>query len=323
MRLAIKEADVLCVAPLATALAGYLVIVASPELFQAVFVLNLWLLGYQHVMATYSKLCFDRESFRRNQLLVVWLPPIILAAVYFLSAAGLAVLATIYFYWQWFHYTRQSWGIYRWLARGEKQAAPDLILVIIYGLPILGVLFRSWQAPDTFVSLPFYVLPVSTLALLIAGGVFAATLVWTIIRALMSATPVLPKSYPMAFLGSHLFVFSMAYFLIEDITLGWLFVNIWHNFQYVVFVWMSHRRKYAGGVEAGARFLSTLAQPKRWPIYVAVMIALSAAFYLAVQNALSLIIPSLVAYFAINFHHYVVDAVIWRAPKRKKTPLAS
>ena len=38
-------------------------VITNPNLFPAVFVLNGWLLGYHHVVSTYTRLTFDRESF--------------------------------------------------------------------------------------------------------------------------------------------------------------------------------------------------------------------------------------------------------------------
>src|SRR5262250_1372732 len=61
-------------------LSGWFV-TANPKLFPAVFVLNGWLLGYHHVVSTFTRLTFDKDSFRDHRFLVVWLPLIVLAAV--------------------------------------------------------------------------------------------------------------------------------------------------------------------------------------------------------------------------------------------------
>src|SRR5919106_6081899 len=96
----------------AIALLSGAIVVARPSLFGLVLFLDLWLLGYHHVVATYTRLCFDRNSFISHRFLVVWLPPIVLAATIALAVGfGPWVLATIYLFWQCFHYTRQSWGI--------------------------------------------------------------------------------------------------------------------------------------------------------------------------------------------------------------------
>ena len=88
------------------------IVVANPQLFPIILMLDLWLLGYHHVISTFTRLCFDKESLRRHRFLVFYLPVIVLLCC---AAAGWGigfwVLGTTYLYWQWFHYTRQSWGV--------------------------------------------------------------------------------------------------------------------------------------------------------------------------------------------------------------------
>jgi len=87
-------------------------VIGKPDLFPAVFVLNGWLLGYHHVVSTFTRLTFDRESFNEQRFLIVWLPLIVLAGVVLAWAIfGSWVLTTAYLYWQWWHYTRQSYGV--------------------------------------------------------------------------------------------------------------------------------------------------------------------------------------------------------------------
>ena len=94
------------------AVASGALVVMDARLFAPILMLDLWLLGYHHVISTYTRLCFDRGSFRRHRFLVLWLPFLVLAATLALALGfGLWVLGSIYLYWQWFHYTRQSWGV--------------------------------------------------------------------------------------------------------------------------------------------------------------------------------------------------------------------
>src|SRR3546814_263402 len=87
-------------------------VVAKPELFGLILLLDLWLLGYHHVIATYTRLCFDAASRRQHAFLLFGLPPLVLGAVVLLAAGlGTWTVPTLYLYWQWFHYTRQSWGV--------------------------------------------------------------------------------------------------------------------------------------------------------------------------------------------------------------------
>ena len=96
----------------ALALLSGLIVIARPDLFIYVLVADLWLLGYHHVISTFTRLAFDKNSFNENRALIVYLFPAVAAGVCLLAFfVGAWVITTIYLYWQWFHYTRQSWGI--------------------------------------------------------------------------------------------------------------------------------------------------------------------------------------------------------------------
>ena len=68
---------------------------------------------------------------------------------------------------------------------------------------------------------------------------------------------------------THFTIFSVGYLLIEDITYGWLVINIWHNAQYILFVWMFNTRRFKDGIDPEARFLSYISQPGRLWLYLA------------------------------------------------------
>jgi len=53
-----------------------LLAVAQPALLWPIIIVNLWLFGYHHVVATYTRLCFDKESFKRSRFLIFGLAPI-------------------------------------------------------------------------------------------------------------------------------------------------------------------------------------------------------------------------------------------------------
>src|SRR6185437_2260693 len=113
---------------------------------------------------------------------------------------------------------------------------------------------------------------------------------------------------------------GLAYILIPDITLGWLLVNIWHNGQYILFVWMFNARRFANGVDPKARFLSYISQEERLWLYMLVCLAITGLLYAGVLstigNALALgLTGTIVIYQIMNFHHYVVDMLIWKVRK--------
>jgi hypothetical protein len=124
---------------------------------------------------------------------------------------------------------------------------------------------------------------------------------------------------------THFSVFAVAYLLIDDVTYGWLVINIWHNAQYVLFVWMFNTRRFKNGIDQDARFLSYISQPGKLWLYLTACVGITGVLYWAVLGTLDALIFSglsatIVLYQIVNFHHYIVDARIWKvrhAPIRR------
>jgi hypothetical protein len=301
-------------------LSGALV-ASDPRWFAPLLILDLWLLGYHHVISTFTRLCFDRQSFRERRRLVLALPFAVCAGVTTLYVAvGPWSLATLYLYWQWFHYTRQSYGIeqvYRRKAPDTAPGDPRVDRLALYLLPLWGILHRSAQAPATFLGVELRALPVPALAVDIVGAAaLLALLGWAAPRARAALQGQLPAAHTL-YMSSHFAIFFVGYVLIENIDHGWLVLNVWHNLQYILFVWLFNARRFEGGVDPGARLLSTLSQPRNARFYFATCLAISTSVYLLIDQAVGSLALVLVVYQTINFHHYVVDGLIWKVRRRR------
>jgi hypothetical protein len=85
-------------------------------------------------------------------------------------------------------------------------------------------------------------------------------------------------------------------------------------------VWMFNRNRFKGGVQSEHRWLSTLSQPRNVAKYFGVTFGLTVLAYFSL-NGILIALPAstlpltLVAYQTINFHHYIVDSVIWKVRK--------
>ena len=105
---------------------------------------------------------------------------------------------------------------------------------------------------------------------------------------------------------------------------GWLAINVWHNLQYVLVVWMSNAKRYAAGDRSdGAVALAD--QPARARDDVLrVLPGDHDASSTRCSNRFTVLVMggglavTLGIYMGINFHHYIVDALIW---KRRKAAL--
>jgi hypothetical protein len=298
------------------------VVIWWPSLFVPILVIDIWLLGYHHVIATYTRLCFDRRSFSEHwPLVVLLLPSVAVATIIMAWSFGLWTVVSLYFYWQWFHYTRQSWGISRAYRAKDPNASYEdgwLDHAIFHALPILGILYRSYQDPGVFIGMELRVIPIAS-AVLDAAALATSLLLtlWVIRRVQACRHGRLAKVHTL-YMTTHFAVFAAAYLLIEDVTYGWLVINIWHNAQYVLFVWLHNTRRFAAGVDRGALLLSYISQPGRLWLYLASCLLIAGIVYLVILQTLDALLfaslsATIVLYQIVNFHHYIVDATIWKA----------
>ncbi|MDH3678596.1 MAG: hypothetical protein OEV40_01475 [Acidimicrobiia bacterium] len=306
----------------AVALGSAFAVVARPELFGLVLALDLWLLGYHHVISTFTRFLADRSTARDHPDLLTWWPVAIAALVVGLGfGVGPWALVTIYLYWQWFHYVRQSWGIARAYERksGAPRAEPAaLFTVMFYSLPVWGILHRSHQDPDRFLRVDVWTIPVPGIVVEAAGAVAAILIATTlIIRYRAWRQGELPVVHTMMVL-SHLVVFAFGYVIIDDIDAGWLAVNIWHNIQYIAFVWHVNNRQAAAAQRPG--FVQRLSGNGRLVHYLVVSVVASTAIYVAIGLTLAAVVTPVIVYQAINFHHYVVDGKIWKSRRPSVQP---
>ena len=300
-------------------------VVANPNFFLDAFLLNAWLLGYHHVVSTFTRLTFDRDSFNENRSLITWLPLIVLTGVFALCLLfGQWILTTIYLYWQWWHYTRQSYGVSRIYQRKAGIDNDLLSKLIIYTLPVWGILHRSFQAPDQFLFADVKVLPVP-LWLVVAAGcvtlVVIASWMAQTMKSLVQGT--LPVAHTL-YVCSHLLIFGIGYIAFEDINHGWLVLTVWHNCQYILTVWMFNNNRFKSGVDPKHRFLSSLSQRHNIASYFVGCLLISTAVYAALQYSVTWLVIATattlplftIAFQAVNFHHYLVDAVIWKIRRK-------
>lgn len=309
----------LVLVPLLLGLAAGTAVVARPGLWTPILVLDLWLLGYHHVAATFTRLAFDRRSRAEHRALLTWVP---LAVIGVVAALGLGVgtwtIVTIYFYWQWWHYTRQSWGVFRvYEKKNGGSPEPELVSkAAIYLLPLWGVLHRSAQAPDEFLGLDVRFLPVPSwlppMVGVLAVGSIAVSGGFRARAALRGRLPVMPTLY----LFTHLVIFAVGYLVIDDIDYGWLTINVWHNAQYLAFVWFFNAKRFEGGPTEESPMLSKISQRDRWLQYTLVTFGISTVAYVVLGVASTALASTIILYQIVNFHHYIVDSVIWKVRKK-------
>jgi hypothetical protein len=83
---------------------------------------------------------------------------------------------------------------------------------------------------------------------------------------------------------------------------------------------MFNTRRFKDGIDPEARFLSYLSQPNRLGLYLLTSVAITGVVYWAILGTLSTVLfaglsATIVVYQIVNFHHYIVDSVIWKVRK--------
>jgi len=310
----------------------------SAPMMLAVLYINIWLLANPHLIATYTRISAIYSRIRLRWVLIVVAPLLILTALTIIALAYEAAgLLALYFVLQTFHVSRQSYGIARRHDRRPQVPYGNLPYLLIYLFPAWGYLHRSAQAPQSFLGYPIWFPPVPQELAFAAGiAAIAGALFW--VARLMYAKGEKPANEPFnSFVLSHLVISLVGYVWISDITVGWLVVNVWHNIQYLIFV---YRQRRLGVVTENERKKSDSASSRRKSLvevlkspatfFLSCSIVGAALFVAADRVGESLLwlgLPTiLIAHFVLNFHHYLADAVIWkrrralREPSRNKNP---
>lgn len=296
-----------------------------PELLFTVILLDLSLLGYHHVIATFTRFQFTEDRAAENRMLLLYLPPLVLTAVIGLTlTAGVVWVTTLYLHWQWWHYTRQSEGVSKaYSMKNECQQAghPMLNRLTFYAVPVATFLSMSSRNPETFIFMKVTTLPVpEKLALVLVILASLLFLQWLVLNLKATITGQLPPLVFVYFV-SHYLIYYFAYHFIQDVTVGWLLINIWHNMQYIAFVWACNVNQFGSGKANINRVKAWLCQPKHWFIYFAICYFLTKFIYDGLDQLINLIpwgtaaVLTVIIYQTVNFHHYIVDTLIWKMRK--------
>jgi hypothetical protein len=183
----------------------------------------------------------------------------------------------------------------------------------------------------TFLGSEFWSIPVPAMMLDAVGLMaMAATITWVVRlpqRYLEGRLSVLPTLY----IISHLLIFMVGYWYLGryHINLGWLVINIWHNCQYIMIVWLYNNNRFRNGIDQRHPFLSTISQERFLWKYLGVCLLITAVASGAMRLFAGEIAPkflpdmvveggwAVLVYQALNFHHYIVDGFIWKVRKKE------
>lgn len=250
-----------------------------PASFNTLFLINIWLFSLPHTFSTFTR--SDRRSKSHIALAVGLMLFFALSVMGLANSSGMVVLYSLYFYWQQFHYGKQNFGLARW-ETGETKKVDQLFYLLIVLLSLVGLLSQGPQSFFGYMLYPPITLKLSALTMFLV--MMALTGLYCFFR---------PTQIKHAL--SHTMIFSFAYLFNEHFALGWLFLNVFHNLQYLQFMKSYEKQMSYLILPAVLTFALYLVQ-----------------FHLFDSLILFSIPMGLTIMMALNFAHYTLDALIWK-----------
>lgn len=250
-----------------------------PSSFMTLFLVNIWFFSMPHTFSTFLR------TDRRNMRSVMWTVLIFILFLFSITSLvnlkGMIILYAIYFFWQQFHYAKQNYGI------GAERGMLDQIFYL--GSAFIGVMAIFSDGPQSFFGymlsnpLPFAL-----------SSLFLISL-----NAFLACVYLLMRPAGRYHAVSHVLIFTLAYSVSEHFAEGWLYLNIFHNLQYLKFM-HAYEKKFS---------------------FFVMPVVLSAVFYFLQKYNVSVAL-SVISMMALNFTHYTFDALIWKSGRGRQAALA-
>jgi hypothetical protein len=274
-------------------------------------------LGLPHLCATHVRLHLDKDCQQRHRWLVLAAPVLVgtIVATMIYSCSLLPVLILTWFLLQTWHANRQNYGILRRYLR-MAESPPNRP---VNKLAELAVELLPWASVSTALMIPTKNYMGYPIAMPSVEFVTPVMIVLWGASVFLTAAYLACEAYELyrkRFVpGRFLAVFSgaainlAAWVFVEDIIWGYLVVSMWHALQYISYV-----HAFRAAPPPGANVLKlSLGQ------HVALIFGSGLALYLIMQGV-GRLLPSIliVVQLSMNFHHYLADAFIWKAPRPAK-----
>jgi hypothetical protein len=305
----------LVVFPIALSLIAAVTLLMRPTAFANLLSLDVSFLAQAHVAATFCRVWSMRLSNSQRRILSAdSLLFTVGACVVVSTLVPIAILVTLYIFWQAFHYARQAYGIERIIRRHDQLPLDQSASGLIYAVAASAFFWRLHSAPPQFLGLPIVIPPTAVcLSISIVAAIIAIRAFGQVI--LNKRTTGLSA----LFLASDVLVFLVAYVFSGSLEQGWLIGNVWHNTQYILIVRNSLLATESAPGTVGR--VVALAKSAGGLGFIVGCVILGTAAYGLLGNITRVSLGTsgaiLVAiYMAINFHHYIVDSLVWK--KRSK-----
>jgi hypothetical protein len=269
-------------APLFAAVLSLILVKISSLSFSSIFMINIWLLSVPHSFATFLR--SDLRSFKHFSKSFLLYFAFFILLVYASYKSGMVAVFSFYFYWQQFHYSQQNLGIGRKMQKQPGTLWVDKVFYLSVTAIAVAGLFNG-EGEVFFGYKLFNVFPFSIGVI----GAFSINLICLIAYMLY-------KGFFDKMAVIHTAIFSLCYLLPENFAEGWLYLNIFHNTQYLFFMKSFERNLFF--------YLNA----------ILVTCFFYILYYLANKYGMMLYSFPITIFMllALNFSHYVFDGVIWK-----------
>ncbi len=273
-----------------------------------------------HLFSSYFRAYTDSEEIKRYTIYTAYLPIvlflILFSYIYFYGLNTLWIIGSIYFYWQWWHHARQSFGLGRQYQKQSNFTLNNLDLSLndyaLWSTAILGILLKSSLADNHYEGIPIktFVLPNIVFYIFIFLIIFYL-LFYTARQVYLHTNQKIIQSNFLIHLILQSIVFIWLFGLLPT-DIGIIGASFWHCTQYITFV-KNHQKHKALNQLIKNPFWYNLFAKENWFIYLGILFIFSCLLPILKFNLSNLEINGLALAFSLSltFHHYLLDGILW------------
>ncbi|MFO0553365.1 MAG: hypothetical protein U0271_33585 [Polyangiaceae bacterium] len=281
-----------------------------------------------HLASTWTRVYLDARE-RRERPIHYFVAPLIVvgavAALLFIDGASSALIRSVLFYWAFWHFVAQCWGllrIYQRKAGDVGKPVAHLERAVLWAVALAPFIERLHSGPWALFGSEIYHPDVPRSLVLATWGLagllsFAYMIVHIVRVARHELAPGLTGWIRPLFLGATALAFYVPFTRIKSNgATAFAAAACWHGLQYIGIVWFYNRNRYKSGLDARARLVSWVSQPGREIWYFVTLLAVVGVFYAGIVVAGQFVLePARIGSFvwlSLTFTHYYLDGVIWK-----------
>jgi hypothetical protein len=273
------------------------------SIFSIIFLIDIWLLSHPHALITFFK-TKTYLKFNKKMLITIFLITISCLSIVAYEKGSVG-LYFIYFFWQWFHYFRQNYGISFSQLPKISPARSKFEYGMSHLMPLLAMLTLFSKGPLDFLGHYIHFFEMDSLNTTLHFLFILSGVVWLSVNIPFLLKNKNVKEYFIS-TGSSFLLYYFAYIYVDQFIYGWLGLTIYHNIQYLFFIFKDRD------------FIVEIFNKSRGVVFYFTITVVSMAFYGVVFLGTDLIslrfIPfALVTVFSLNIVHYIVDSFIWKS----------